>query len=32
VISVDCETTNLEAYGFWSRWFWPVSWSLERRV
>jgi GNAT superfamily N-acetyltransferase len=32
LVSVDCETTNLEAYGFWSRWFRPVSWSLERRV
>ena len=32
LVSVDCETTNPEAYGFWSRWFHPVSWSLERRV
>ena len=32
IISVDCETANLEAYGFWSRWFMPVSWGLERRV
>lgn len=31
VVSVDCETTNPEAYGFWTRWFEPVSWSLERR-
>ena len=32
LVSVDCETTNPEAYGFWSRWFRPVTWSLERRV
>lgn len=32
LVSVDCETTNLEAYAFWSRWFRPVTWSLERRV
>ena len=32
VVSVDFETTNLEAYGFWTRWFKPVTWSLERRV
>ena len=32
IVSVDCETTNPEAYGFWSHWFTPVTWSLERRV
>ena len=32
IVSVDCETTNPEAYGFWSRWFLPVTWSLERRL
>ena len=32
VVSVDFETTNLEAYAFWTRWFRPVTWSLERRV
>ncbi|GAJ16035.1 unnamed protein product, partial [marine sediment metagenome] len=32
IVSVDCETTNPEAYGFWSRWFEPVAWALERRV
>jgi ribosomal protein S18 acetylase RimI-like enzyme len=32
IISVDCETTNPEAYSFWSRWFEPIAWGLERRV
>jgi GNAT superfamily N-acetyltransferase len=32
LMSVDCETTNLEAYGFWTRGFEPLSWSHERRV
>jgi ribosomal protein S18 acetylase RimI-like enzyme len=32
VVSVDCETTNIEAYAFWSRHFAPVTWSFERRV
>lgn len=32
LMSVDCETHNLEAYGFWSRFFTPVTWSFERRV
>lgn len=32
IMSVDCETTNPEAYAFWSRWFEPVAWGLERRV
>jgi ribosomal protein S18 acetylase RimI-like enzyme len=32
IVSVDCETTNPEAYAFWSRWFEPVAWGLERRV
>lgn len=32
VLSVDFETTNLEAHAFWLRWFDPVTWSLERRV
>lgn len=32
IVSVDCETTNLEAYAFWTRWFEPVAWGLERRV
>lgn len=32
MVSVDCETTNPEAFAFWSRHFRPVAWSLERRV
>ena len=32
IVSVDCETTNPEAYAFWTRWFEPVAWGLERRV
>lgn len=32
LMSVDCESHNLEAYGFWSRFFTPVAWSFERRV
>jgi GNAT superfamily N-acetyltransferase len=32
LMSVDCETTNLEAYCFWTRGFAPLSWSYERRV
>ncbi len=32
LISVDCETHNLEAFGFWTRLFTPVAWGLERRV
>jgi len=32
IVSVDCETTNPEAYGFWTRWFKPVAYCLERRV
>jgi ribosomal protein S18 acetylase RimI-like enzyme len=31
LVSVDCETTNPEAYGFWTRFFAPLSWSMERR-
>jgi len=31
LVSVDCETMNPEAFGFWTGWFAPVSWSLERR-
>lgn len=31
MVSVDCETANTHAYGFWRRWFEPVTWSLERR-
>ena len=31
LISVDCETMNPEAFRFWTRYFCPVSWSLERR-
>jgi GNAT superfamily N-acetyltransferase len=31
-VSVDCETTNPEAYRFWTRFFEPVGWSLERRI
>lgn len=31
-MAVDCETTNLEALGFWSRFFEPVNWSYERRI
>jgi len=32
MMSVDCETMNPEAIGFWPRFFSPVAWSLERRV
>ncbi len=32
LVSVDCETHNLEAYGFWTRFFTPVVWGFERRV
>jgi GNAT superfamily N-acetyltransferase len=32
VVSVDFETANAEAHGFWLRWFRPVTYSLERRV
>jgi GNAT superfamily N-acetyltransferase len=32
LLSVDCETTNLEAYRFWTRSFAPFAWSYERRV
>jgi GNAT superfamily N-acetyltransferase len=32
MMSVDCETTDPEAYGFWRRWLFPLGWSLERRV
>jgi len=32
LMSVDCETTNPEAYAFWTRFFKPVTWSYERRV
>lgn len=32
LMSVDCETLNPEAYGFWIRHFRPVTWSLERRI
>ena len=32
VLSVDHETANIEADGFWSRYFAAVSWALERRV
>jgi GNAT superfamily N-acetyltransferase len=32
LMSVDCETTNPEAYAFWSARFRPVTWSLERRL
>jgi GNAT superfamily N-acetyltransferase len=31
LISVDCETMNPEAYGFWNRYFTPLSWCLLRR-
>ena len=31
LMSVDCETMNPEAFRFWTRYFHPVSWSLERR-
>ncbi len=31
MVSVDCETMNPEAYGFWTRYFTPLSWSMERR-
>jgi hypothetical protein len=32
IVSVDCETANLEAFAFWSRWFEPIAWGLERRL
>jgi ribosomal protein S18 acetylase RimI-like enzyme len=32
LVSVDCETLNLEALAFWTRYFLPVGWSLERRL
>jgi GNAT superfamily N-acetyltransferase len=32
LVSVDCETTNPEAYAFWSARFRPVTWSFERRI
>lgn len=32
IMSVDCETHNLEAYAFWTRFFEPVAWGQERRV
>jgi GNAT superfamily N-acetyltransferase len=32
LVSVDCETTNLEAFGFWTRFFAPFSWGMERRI
>jgi GNAT superfamily N-acetyltransferase len=32
LISVDCETTNPEAFAFWTKYFTPVTWSMERRV
>ncbi|GEN80337.1 GNAT family N-acetyltransferase [Actinotalea fermentans] len=32
LMSVDCETHNLEAYGLWTRYFTPVTWGFERRV
>ena len=32
LMSVDCETHNLEAYGFWTRFFAPVTWGFERRI
>ncbi|MBN1983420.1 MAG: GNAT family N-acetyltransferase, partial [Chitinivibrionales bacterium] len=31
-VSVDCETMNIEAYSFWTRWFKPVAYTLERRI
>lgn len=31
LVSVDCETTNPEAFSFWRRYFEPLSWSFERR-
>ncbi len=32
LMSVDCETTNLEALAFWSRFFRPFAWGFERRT
>jgi GNAT superfamily N-acetyltransferase len=32
LLSVDCETTNPEAFAFWSRMFRPLAWGLERRT
>lgn len=32
LVSVDCETANLEAWGFWTRWFEPLAYGYERRV
>ena len=31
LVSVDCETTNPEAFAFWTRSFEPLTWGLERR-
>lgn len=31
-LGVDCETTNPEAYGFWSKHFEPYTYSMWRRV
>lgn len=32
IASVDCETTNLEAWDFWTHWFAPVAYGHERRT
>jgi Acetyltransferases len=32
MLSVDCETLNPEAYGFWSRWMEGLAFGLERRA
>lgn len=32
LMSVDCETHNLEAFGFWRQFFTPVTWGFERRL
>ena len=32
LVSVDCETLNPEAYAFWTAYFKPLSWSMQRRI
>jgi GNAT superfamily N-acetyltransferase len=30
LVSVDCETSNPEAFSFWPRFFTPLAWGFER--
>jgi ribosomal protein S18 acetylase RimI-like enzyme len=32
IVSVDCETANLEGWRFWRRWFVPLAYGHERRL